>query len=457
MLVVKFGGSSVGDSNSFKNVASIVEQAIVRSSDGLLVVLSAMAGVTNLLINGANQALDQNLSESCQTIELIRQKHELAINELFLATACKQELNLILENYLKELFILYQGISYLGELSAKSLDNISKYGELLSSNILYRYLLSLNIKADYLDVREVLITDNSYSKANPLMSEIKNKVFDKVIPKFKNTPVIVTQGFIGATQSGSTTTLGRGGSDYSAAILGLALRVQAIEIWTDVDGMMTCDPRVVPNATVIDEVSFEEASELAYFGAKVLHPLTIRPAVDNNIPVKILNSKNPTHKGTLISNWVNPDLNKALIRAIAFKTGITAIFVSSPKMLMAYGFLAKVFAIFEKYQTSIDLISTSEVSVALTIDDKTYIKQIIEDLSTLADVSVKENLAIVTVVGRYFRNQSGTAGYVFESLKNINILMISGGASDINLSFVVNDNDVKPAVKLIHDKFFAKT
>ncbi len=292
MLVVKFGGSSVGDSNSFKNVASIVEQAIVRSSDGLLVVLSAMAGVTNLLINGANQALDQNLSESCQTIELIRQKHELAINELFLATACKQELNLILENYLKELFILYQGISYLGELSAKSLDNISKYGELLSSNILYRYLLSLNIKADYLDVREVLITDNSYSKANPLMSEIKNKVFDKVIPKFKNTPVIVTQGFIGATQSGSTTTLGRGGSDYSAAILGLALRVQAIEIWTDVDGMMTCDPRVVPNATVIDEVSFEEASELAYFGAKVLHPLTIRPAVDNNIPVKILNSKN---------------------------------------------------------------------------------------------------------------------------------------------------------------------
>ncbi len=454
MLVTKFGGTSVGDSSSFLNVVKIVELAYSRSPDGVLVVLSAMSGVTNLLLTGANQALNNDLNGSNATIDQIRHKHETAITELFADSEAKSRLNLILDGYLNELSILYQGISYLGELSAKSLDNIAKFGELLSSNIFFELLLKHGLKAGYLDIRDVLITDSDFSKANPIMEEINNRVKDSLIPRFKLTPIIVTQGFIASTLNKATTTLGRGGSDYSAAIMGLALAAQAIEIWTDVDGMMSCDPRIVPEAKVIDEVSFEEASELAYFGAKVLHPLTIRPAVDNNIPVKILNSKNPNHKGTTISNKIPQVSDKSNIRAIAFKKGITAIFVSSPKMLMAYGFLAKVFAVFEKYKTSIDLISTSEVSVALTIDNKTLLNDIFNDLSQLAKITHKDNLAIVTVVGQYFRNQSGTCGQVFETLKDINILMISGGASDINLSFVVNETDVIECVKKLHQKFF---
>ncbi len=454
MLVTKFGGTSVGDSSSFLNVVKIVELASARSPDGVLVVLSAMAGVTNLLLTGANQALNNDLEGSNTTIDQIRHKHETAITELFADSAAKSRLNSTLDSYFNELSILYQGISYLGELSAKSLDNIAKFGELLSSNIFFELLLNHGFKSGYLDIRDVLITDSDFSKANPIMEEINNRVKDSLIPRFKLTPIIVTQGFIASTLNKATTTLGRGGSDYSAAIMGLALKAQAIEIWTDVDGMMSCDPRIVPEAKVIDEVSFEEASELAYFGAKVLHPLTIRPAVDNNIPVKILNSKNPNHKGTTISNKIPQANDKSNIRAIAFKKGITAIFVSSPKMLMAYGFLAKVFTVFEKYKTSIDLISTSEVSVALTIDNKAHLNDIYNDLSQLAKITHKDNLAIVTVVGQYFRNQSGTCGQVFETLKDINILMISGGASDINLSFVVKDTDVIECVKKLHQKFF---
>jgi aspartate kinase len=267
---------------------------------------------------------------------------------------------------------------------------------------------------------------------------------------------------------GVTTTLGRGGSDYSASLLGVAAGASCIEIWTDVDGMMTADPRIVPAATMVSHVSFQEASELAYFGAKVLHPLTIKPAVEKNIPVKILNTMRPELGGTLIHSItpatvqekVHPNLPKGAkalsqsICAIASKKGITALFIHSPRMLMAHGFLAKVFGVFDRHQTAIDLIATSEVSLSLTIDNTDNLEAIKEELNQWGEISILEKTAIVTVVGRQFRERSGIAGEVFSALKDVNILVISGGASEINLSFLVLNEDADRAVKQLHSHFF---
>jgi aspartate kinase len=264
--------------------------------------------------------------------------------------------------------------------------------------------------------------------------------------------IVVMGGFIGSTEGGITTTLGRGASDYSAAIAGAALEAEEIQIWTDVDGLMTTDPRIVPDAWKVKETSFAEASELAYFGAKVLHPATVLPAVDKNIPVYILNSRKPAGTGTRITRDAIPCKN--LIKAIAVKRGITAVTVSSSRMLMAHGFLRALFEIFDRHRASVDMIATSEVSVSLTLDNAAKLPLILEDLRALGEVKIDENLTLLCLVGGNLRYTPGVAAEVFQSIRDINVLMVSHGASNINLSFLVDQKQADAAVHKLHAYFF---
>jgi aspartate kinase len=284
------------------------------------------------------------------------------------------------------------------------------------------------------------------------MDQTTARLEDAARPHLNAGRVVVMGGYIGSTASGVTTTLGRGGSDYSAAIAGAALNAEEIQIWTDVDGMMTTDPRIVPNACKVREISFDEASELAYFGAKVLHPLTVLPAVEKNIPVYILNSRKPTGTGTRITREARPCRN--LIKSIALKKGITVVTVSSSRMLMAHGFLKALFDVFDRHRTSVDMVATSEVSVSLTLDNVSSLDAIVEDLRQLGDVEITSKAALVCLVGSNLKYTPGVAKRAFGSLSDINILMVSHGASNINFSFIVDEKDATATVQRLHADFF---
>jgi len=333
------------------------------------------------------------------------------------------------------------------------MDAVSGMGERLSCEIVAAALTAAGIPSRAVDAREILLTDDSFGRGIPQMEETGERVREKVLPFTQKGEVVVMGGFIGATRQGVSTTLGRGGSDWSAAIVGALLPAEEIQIWTDVDGIMTVDPRVVPGARVLAEVSFEEAAELAYFGAKVLHPATIKPAVERGIPVFVLNTMNPSAPGTRIAARKG-ETSVGEPRALAFKKGITVVLVSQPRMLMAHGFTAKVFEVFARHKTSVDLIATSEVSISLTVDDVATLPAVQADLQELGEVRVFSNMAIVSVIGRGFNRQAGIAGRIFDAVRDVNITMISFGASDVNVSFVVEQADAERAVKSLHKQFF---
>lgn len=447
---MKFGGTSVGSAERMAGVISLVNEAAAKGTP-VCVVLSAMAGVTNALIKGAKSALARNEAAARQELDALTKQHAESIKTLIKNKNTAAELCAFLQNKTDELAVLYKGIAYLGELSERSLDAISGMGELLSSRIAAAYASETGMPAHWLDARTCMVTNDSFGQATPLWESVHEACQQKLVPLLKPGTVVFTQGFIGATAEGISTTLGRGGSDYSASIFGVALNAKEIQIWTDVDGMMSADPRLVPNAKVLPTVSFQEASELAYFGAKVLHPLTIKPAVEKNIPVRILNTLDPKKPGTLIAATAE---SNQTVRAIATKKGIAGIFLNSPQMLMTHGFLAKVFAVFNQLKIPVDLISTSEISIALTIDTNKNLAELKRQLAELAEVDIKENLAIVSVIGRNFRRQGGIAGRVFTALGQTNVLMISGGASEINLSFVVASSEADDCLLKLHQEFF---
>jgi aspartate kinase len=448
VIVMKFGGTSVGSAERMQGVADRVRERLAAKP---VVVVSALGGVTDLLIRGARFALHRDPAAEAAVRELVA-RHTECIQKLAPAGDVRSRLTAHLTAVAEELKILYTGVHYLEELTPRSLDAIAAMGERLSVEIAAAGLAQAGLPARAIDARAVLVTDDGFGRALPLMEDTLRNVKKTVVPVMEAGGVPVLGGFMGATRDGVTTTLGRGGSDWTASILGALLGAQEIQIWTDVDGMMTIDPRIVKTARVIPEVSFDEAAELAYFGAKVLHPATIKPAVEKGIPVRILNSLNPTAPGTLINRDAGGSEGEP--RAIASKKGISVVLISQPRMLMAHGFVSRVFEVFARHRTSVDLIATSEVSISLTVDDAAALPAIQNDLATLGEVRVMHDMAIVSIVGRGFLRRSGLAGRIFQALRAFNIVMISFGASDVNASFVVSQAEAEGAVRSLHQEFF---
>ena len=435
----------MADAERMLSAAALVRDCRERRP---VVVVSALSGVTDALFRGAEVALRGDETALEPLLAELRSRHEQVGRTL--AERAKVDWQAVrpdLEPVLERISAIYRGLVLLRELSPRVSDLLGGLGEILSSRLMVYACRAQGVPATWVDPREWLLTNEDFGRAQPLWEEVRQLVEANFHPVVRDHKVPITGGFVGSTLKGTPTTLGRGGSDFSAAILGVCLKAEEIQIWTDVDGMMTSDPRVVPEARLLEEVSFDEASELAYFGARVLHPSTIKPAMEASIPVRVLNTLKPHVSGTRITA---SGRGEGIIRAIASKKGITGITLSSPRMLMAHGFLAFLFRVFDKYSTAIDLVATSEVSVSLTVDDVRNLELIRQELQPHCRVVIRRDLAVVSVVGRNFLQQTGVAGRVFGALREINLLMVSFGASDINLSFVVKGSDADTAVRLLH-------
>ena len=447
---MKFGGTSVEDAAAIDRVAGIVKSRLPQRP---FVVISAMAKVTDQLLAMAAAAGRGEREEALEICRALRERHYTTAGEL-LETGLHTDLHSELGAEFDSLEELLRGIAAVGELTPRTSDYVVSFGERLSSMIAAPAFLARDIPATLLDARQLIITDAQHSRAVPQVGEINDRLQDRVRPLIERGRVPIMGGFIGATLEGVQTTIGRGGSDFSAALVGAGLDADRIEIWTDVDGMKTTDPRICADARRIKVISFEEAAELAYFGAKVLHPATVLPAVEKNIPVLVLNSRNPANEGTRIVS--RAPRSRSLFKAIAAKNRITIVEIVAARMLMAHGFLAKVFDIFARHRCAVDVVSTSEVSISLTVDSNEAIPQIAADLEQLAFVKYSGRKAIVCLVGENIRETAGVAAQVFDAIRNINVRMISQGASEINLTFVIDEADVPEAVRRLHARFFAE-
>ncbi|MDT7892090.1 MAG: aspartate kinase [Thermoproteota archaeon] len=433
---MKFGGTSVGSAERIKNLAKIASENIHRNP---IIVVSAFNGVTDHLINLAYNALKGDVN-----LDWIVNRHLKVMDELGIS------FDIVKEEF-KELEVVLKGISYLKELNAKILDLVMSFGERISSKIIAEYLNDTGMNAKQFNAYDIgLITDSNFGNAEVL--EQSYEIINKNLSNLRNCIPVIT-GFIGKDLKGRITTLGRGGSDYTATIIGAAVNAEEVQIWTDVDGVMTADPKVCPNARVIDALTYEEAYELAYFGAKVLHPKTLLPAKRKSIPIRILNSFNPSNKGTYIVANVE---RKRKVIAIVSKKNINVINIHTPKMFLAYGYLYKIFEVFNKHKISVDLISTSEVNVSLTFEDKYDVEDLIKDLKEIADVELYTSRASISLVGKEINQEPNIAGRAFSVLgeKGINIEMISAGSSKINISFVVNQELADLCVRELHEVFF---
>ncbi len=450
MIVMKFGGTSVGDAPAIKRLIEIVKSRLEKKP---VVVVSAISKATDTLQKAARLSENGELSNAKKLLRELEARHINICKEL-LGEDSENFVNVsaVIKEYFSDVVELLKGVTLLSELSDRSLAKIITHGELLSSAMINSVLNHNGIKTKLLDAREFIYTDNNYLIGEPLTERIKSEVPKSIKGSFSENEVVLTQGFISNTEDKITTTLGRGGSDYSAALIGMAMNADEIEIWTDVDGMLTADPRKVNNTKIVPVISFEEAAELAYFGAKVLHPLTIQPAVEKDIPVRILNSNNPGNEGTLILS--DSKKIKGGIKSISCKENVKVVNVFSTKMLNSYGFLRKIFEIFDNNKTSVDLITTSEVNVSLTLDNEEHITEIVNELSMFSKVNVEEDKSLICVVGKGLKNTKGIAKRIFQRLGEFNITMISQGASVINVSFVVNKSDLVEVMQILHNEFF---
>jgi aspartate kinase len=450
MIVMKFGGTSVEDAKAIERAAAIVKG---RLSQKPVVVVSAMAKVTDQLLAMGRAAGTGDRKTALRLSRALRERHYNAAGEL-LGTALFTQFHSDLGVDFDALDELLRGIAAVGELTPRTTDHVAAFGELLSSKIITAAFSARGLDSTLVDSRECIVTDNTHTRATPLFEESNQRLESKLAPLLAANRVPVMGGFIASTKAGITTTIGRGGSDFSAAIVGAALGAERIEIWTDVDGMMTTDPNVCPEARRIKVISFDEAAELAYFGAKVLHPATVLPAVQKNIPVYVLNSRNPSCEGTRISARAPRCRN--VFKAIAAKKRITIVDVAAPRMLLAHGFLRAIFEAFDRHRVAVDVVSTSEVSVSLTVDSNESIPALAADLAQLADVKYEGRKAIVCLVGENLRETPGIAARVFGELADVKIRMISQGASEINLTFVIDEDAVPEVVRRLHKTFFSE-
>jgi aspartate kinase len=448
---MKFGGTSVEDAPAMKRTAAIVRG---RREKGLeaVVVVSAMAKVTDLLLSAAAAAGRGDKAGALAIGARLRHRHIDTSSTLLDGQRCVR-VQQVLHQEFDALDDLLRGIAAVGELTPRTNDLVVSFGERLSSKMMAETLEHQGLEGAHVDARNCIITDASYGKAVPQDAAIEAKLAEIVLPLVQAGKTPVMGGFIGSTADGVTTTLGRGGSDFTASLVGGGMHAGAIEIWTDVNGIMTTDPRICPDALRVKTISFEEAAELAYFGAKVLHPATILPAVQKSIPVWVLNSRNAENEGTKITAMAARCASP--FKSIAAKKRLTIIDVVASRMLMSHGYLKAVFDVFDKYKCAIDMVSTSEVSISLTVDSNQQLPEICAELAKIADVKMEGHKALVCLVGEDIRGHNGIAGQVFSAISHVNVRMISQGASEINMSFMIDEEDVEEAVRSLHNHFFA--
>ncbi len=448
MIVMKFGGTSLEDAPAIRRVAGIVRRELHRSP---LVVVSACAGITDSLSRVAAQARERNLRGALRSVREIRRRHERIARELLRPPRARKALQ-HLRAMASELETLAGGVTALGELTPRSHDAFLSAGERMSSLLVNEFFVQSGIRSRLVDARTYMITDAAHTRARPVPERVLRNLRREIAPRLGRRRAVVTQGFLGVTSEGIPTTLGRGGSDFSASYLGALLHAREIQIWTDVDGILTADPTIVREAKNILTLSFREASELAYFGARVLHPDTILPAVKHNIPVLVLNSRKPEWSGTRVIAHRRKDAR--VVQSIAYKEGVTLLNIASTRMFLAHGFLERVFDVFHKYDTVVHTVATSDVSVTAAIDDRSHIDFLLRDLRKFASVSVAAKKAVVCVVGEGLRHSPGTAARVLSAVGDVDVNMISAGASEINISFAVAEASIRTAVRRLHAEFF---
>ena len=452
MVVQKFGGTSVADPEAIRRLIEIVRAARTRDGRGPAVVVSAMSRVTDGLLGVADSAGASHLAEALSQTQLIRERHIDTARELVSDRALEPLVSQI-NAELDDLTDVVKALAVLREVSPRTLDVVAAVGELLSSRIIAAALTSAGVDAEWVDARQVIVTNNEHTRATPLGKETNARLRSIVGPILDSGRVAVLGGFVGATLAGHTTTLGRGGSDYSGALVGAGVEASEIQIWTDVDGMLSADPRVIKSAKLVDHLSFAEAAELAYFGAKVLHPSTILPAVERNIPVRILNSWKPAAAGTLITG-AGSSTRKGLT-GLASKRDVAVVDITSTRMLAAYGFLRQVFEVFERFTTAVDMVTTSEVSVSVTVDDIRHLDEIEEALSEFASVSVERNMSLLCAVGDVLQHEPEMAARVVGVFEEVPLRMISQAVSRRNITVVLRQGDLPHAMERLHEEFFS--
>ena len=447
MIVCKFGGTSVADAASIRRLVAIVAG---RAEERPLVVVSALAGVTDCLLGltatvhaGDAAALDHGIDG------LVR-RHETVAAELPGAGPAVEAIRSDAESIRSS---LSAGLGR--RLRPAEIDRLAGHGELWSSRLVAGAMLGAGVPSAWADVRPIMVTDDRFGRATPYVQVVNNRARACLQPLLEDGLIPVTQGFIGATADGVPTTLGRGGSDFTAALLGAALGAGRVEIWTDVNGLMTADPRIVPGARTLSAASYEEAAELATFGARVLHPATAMPLVRAGIPIVVLNSTRPELPGTTIEPQAELErMGDSPIRSISWKRGITVVNVRAPRMLGTYGFLRAMFEVFERHEVVVDVLASGEVSVSLTVEDRSRLDPVVRDLSELGEVWIEAGRAIVSVVGIGLRGTPGLASRIFRAVQPANVEVISQGASAINMTFVVREEDGPDVVRRLHQEFF---
>jgi aspartate kinase len=448
MIVMKFGGTSVANFEAITRTIFIIGGKLDQKP---VVVVSALSKITDLLYAISDAAAAKDVATTTDLLSQLRQRHVDLTKELLAQSVLKDEAVAKVNELCDGLDKIAMAVCSLGELSDKNKAIIISTGEYLSSTIIAYAMNAKGIRTKWVDSRTMMVTNQSYLKAEPIIDAIAERAPGLVAEAYEGMDAIIMQGFVGVTEEGKPTVLGRGGSDYSASLIGMAIDAERIEIWTDVDGVLTADPRRVKNTKYLAKISYEEAAEMAHFGAKVLHPLTIEPAVKKNIPLYVLNSMNPSGKGTAI---LRSELIEDGVKSVSFKENIKVINIFSMKMINTSGFLRRVFEIFSENKISVDLISTSEANISVTVDAGEKIDKLVAELSEFCDVIVDDDKSQISVIGKNIVRLNGMLKKTFTPLKKTNVYMISQGASFVNISFVVDREELIEVVQELHDHLF---
>ncbi len=444
MVVMKFGGTSVASLEMIDRVLDIVWS---RSDEAPVLVSSAMGKTTDALVTLTGQAAGGDKELVGNLLAELEERHLEAVSE-FSNKEIRDRTTTATKQLVDQLRSLLTGVTLIQECSPRTQDAVLSFGERLATTIIQGRALDRGMSATLLDSRDIITTDDQFTEANVLFSTTYSRILDSLTPQAGN--ILIVQGFIAYTSQGVTSTLGRGGSDYTASIIAAGLGADSVEIWTDVDGIMTMDPRLVPEAHTVPKMSYDEAAELAFFGARVVHPSTIQPAIEHGVRVFVRNTNKPNEPGTEISS----DVGTSGVRALAAKSPTSVITIHSSRMLNAYGFLSRIFSVFERHRISVDVVATSEVSVSVTIDDPPDLTELINELSGFARVEREDDQGIICLVGKDLWKDSQTVARAFGALRQLPIRLISLGSSDVNLTVVLPADVIGQAARALHSEFF---